>query len=218
MQGGTADGDNLSLPVAERILLSVGWSIWLQVYADSIRLSDWWIWRLIRSLQEPALLQRDSQTPVEKQSGSLWALHDKRQAANTPVALKSGMFQRDVDRKRKKKKKNDGGSCHLKCVSLHWGNTHRSHNVATILICVYLFCFFSIVLRGVKCWKLDWLHWILKKIKERKAHVFRGRFTMIITKHSQLHLPHANWWQANQQHAQKTTVPLCWHCCSLAFF
>lgn len=48
--------------------------------------------------------------------------------------------------------------------------------------------------------------------------MFRGRFAAIITKHSRLHLPHANWWQANRQHAQKTTVPLCWHCCSLAPF
>lgn len=39
VQGGTADGDNLSLPVGEGTLLSLGWSIWLQVYADSI--SDW---------------------------------------------------------------------------------------------------------------------------------------------------------------------------------
>lgn len=56
------------------------------------------------------------------------------------------------------------------------------------------------------------------KISVQKAHVFRGRFAAIITKHSRLHLPHANWWQANQQHAQKITVPFCWHCCSLAPF
>lgn len=40
VQGATADGDNLSLPVGERILQSLGWSIRLQVYADSIRLGD----------------------------------------------------------------------------------------------------------------------------------------------------------------------------------
>lgn len=39
------------------------------------------------------------------------------------------------------------------------------------------------------------------KITEQRAHVFRGRLVAIIIKPSQLHLPHANWWQANRQHA-----------------
>lgn len=73
--------------------------------------------------------------------------------------------------------------------------------------------FFLSVLTGVKCWNPDWLRWIFVKISKRKAHVLWGRFTAIITERSRLHLPHANWWQANQQHALKTTVPLCWHCC-----
>lgn len=84
---------------------------------------------------------------------------------------------------------------------------------------IVLFLFYLIVLTGVKCWTPDWPRWIFVKISERKAHVLWGRFTAIITKRSPLHLPHANWWQANQQHAPKTTVPLCWHSfCSLAFF
>lgn len=99
VQEGPADGDNLSLPVGERILLSLGWSIWLQVYADSIRRGESWLRRLIRSLQEPTLLQWDPQTPVAKQSGSFWARHDNRKA---PVTLKSGMFQKDADRETKK--------------------------------------------------------------------------------------------------------------------
>lgn len=99
VQEGTADGDNLSLPAGERILLSLGWSIWLQVYADSIRRGESWARRLIRSLQEPTLLRWDPQTPVAKQSGSFWAPHDNRKA---PVTLKSGMFQKDADRETKK--------------------------------------------------------------------------------------------------------------------
>lgn len=71
VQRGAADGDNLSVPVGEGTLLSLGWSIRLQVYADSIggRVSGEYA-RLIRSLQEPALLQWDPQTPVEKERGS----------------------------------------------------------------------------------------------------------------------------------------------------
>lgn len=91
----------------------------------------------------------------------------------------------------------------------------RSHNfdIPHYICCCSPPLFLSIVLTGVKCWKPDWPRWIFVKISEQKAHVLWGRFTAIITKRSRLHLPHANWWQANQQHARKTTVPLCWHCC-----
>lgn len=93
--------------------------------------------------------------------------------------------------------------------------THRARAQAEIWYthAVPFFFFFLSVLTGVKCWNPDWLRWIFVKISKRKAHVLWGRFTAIITERSRLHLPHANWWQANQQHALKTTVPLCWHCC-----
>lgn len=137
VQEGTADGDNLSLPVGERILLSLGWSIWLQVYADYIRRGESWVRRLIRSLQEPTLLQWDPQTPVAKQSGSFWARHDNRKA---PVTLKSGMFEKDADRKTKK----EGGGRKLFSENAFLCSK-KTHAGAAILMYAWLFLIRPIV-------------------------------------------------------------------------
>lgn len=107
VQGGTADGDNLSLSVGKGILLSLGWSIWLQVYADSIWLGESWVRRLIRSLQEPALLQRDPQTPVEKERWSFWTRHDKRRRWTHQSHWRAGFSERCWSLNKRPKRKRE---------------------------------------------------------------------------------------------------------------
>lgn len=214
VQGGTADGDSLSLPVGEGILLSLGWSIWLQVHADSI---SEWVSHEYRGLSGVCRSQRSCSgihKHLLKRSAGAAELHTIRGAGER---TEEPDVRRDVGHKQNRAKL-DGKSCHPKCVFSLLRGTQSSQNVA-LCAAVLSSPFYAFVLTGVKCCKPNWPHWIFVKISVRKAHVLWGRFTAIITKRFPLHLPHANWWQANRQHAPKTTVPLCWHCCrSLAAF
>lgn len=139
VQGGTADGDNLSLPVDEGILLSLGWSIWLQVYADSIGdrvsreyggLSGVCRSRLSYGGIHKHLLEK-------KERGSCWTRHDKRRQWAHQSHWRVGCSVRcwSQTNKHKKKKKKDGRSCHLNCVSL----PQRRHNFDMVYLPVYCF-------------------------------------------------------------------------------
>lgn len=137
VQGGTADGDNLSLPVGEGILLSLGWSIWLQVYADSI---GGWVSREYGGLSG-VCRSRLSYSGIHKH------LLKRSAGAAEPDTIRGGgkthrshwrvgmLGEMLVANKQAKK---DGRSCHLKCVCSE--EAQFWYNICGVLL-FYVYCF-----------------------------------------------------------------------------